>query len=289
MKSVVRGWWDMAGKPLTDIRPSPIAGQWYPGRSDTLAATADSYMDKASETKIPGEIVGLVVPHAGYPYSGPIAAHAFRLVRGATYERVVVISPMHAFFPAPLLTTGHEAYGTPLGTIPVDRDTLDRLNQTIGLTPVRHDTEHSLEIELPFLQRALGQPFELLPLMLRDQSYGGAEALGRAVAAVVQDGRKTLLVASSDLSHFYTETQAHRLDRAMLDRVEAFDPEGVIRLDDEGKAFACGRAAIATVLVAARELGANGVKVVGYGTSGDATGDHSQVVGYGAAAIFKSR
>jgi len=278
----------MADQTLTDIRPSPIAGRWYPGQSDRLAAAVDGYLDQAVPVVVPGQLIGLIAPHAGYAYSGAIAGHAFRQARGAAYDRVVVVSPMHAFFPAATLTTGHDAYQTPLGTIPVDRDALDALGERVELTPIRGDEEHSLEIELPFLQRALVRPFLLLPLMLRDQSYAGAERLGKAIAEVLQDDRSSLLVASSDLSHFYTDTQARLLDKRMLDCVEAFDPEGVIRLDDEGKAFACGRAAIATALVAARALGADTVKVAGYGTSGDSGGDKMQVVGYGAAAIFKS-
>jgi hypothetical protein len=105
---------------------------------------------------------------------------------------------------------------------------------------------------------------------------------------VVGGAEDTLLVASSDLSHFYTETQAHALDQIMLDHIERFDPEAVIRADDEGRAFACGRAAIAAVLVAAGALGADRVQIVGYGTSADASGDHARVVGYGAAAIYKA-
>lgn len=279
----------MVDTPPTDVRPSPIAGRWYPGGEAPLAAAADGYMERAADVVISGKVVGLIVPHAGYAYSGPIAGHAFRLVRGASYDRVVICSPMHSYSPAPILTTGHAAYGTPLGRIPVDRDALAALDTKISLTAVRGDSEHSLEIELPFLQRALTEPFRLLPLMLRDQSYEGAKALGKALAEIIKDDQQTLFVASSDLSHFYPEKEANRLDRLMLDCVEAFDPAGVIRLDDQGKAFACGRAAIATVLVAARELGADEVKVVGYGTSGDTSGDRSQVVGYGAAVIFKSR
>jgi MEMO1 family protein len=278
----------VAEELLTDIRPSSIAGKWYPGQPDALAAAADKFLDNAADAPVPGSLVGLMVPHAGITYSGQVAAHAFKLVRGASYERVVVVCPMHAYFPDRFLTSGHQAYETPLGTIRIDRESIKQIDQAIGLTPVRRDQEHALEIELPFLQRALDKPFALLPLMVRDQSYVGAETLGKAVAQAVQDGKSTLLVASSDLSHFYSEPEAHKLDKVMLDCVEAYDPQGVIRLDDEGKAFACGRAAIAAVLVAARELGATNAKIVGYGTSGDTTGDRSQVVGYGAAAIYKT-
>lgn len=273
---------------LTDIRPSPIAGQWYPGQPERLAASVDQYLNSKPQMDIPGEIVGLVVPHAGHVYSGPIAADAFRLVRGQHYRRVVVVSPMHSYYPQPILTTGHDAYATPLGAIPVDREAVDAIGKRVPVAKVRNDPEHSLEIELPFLQRALSDGFRLVPLMVRDQSFWMAEKLGGAIAEAAGGAGDVLLVASSDLSHFYAEAEAHALDQVMLGHIEHFDPEGVIRADDEGKAYACGRAAVAAVLVAARALGANGVKIVGYGTSAETGGDRFRVVGYGAAAIYKS-
>lgn len=280
----------MNSQAFSDVRPSPIAGQWYPGDRDRLIAMVDRFMERAPQVAIDGQIVGLVAPHAGYIYSGPVAGCAFALVRGMSFERVVVVSPMHYLYSAPILTTAHEAYATPLGTVPVDHKALEALAQRVRLSAIRDDEEHSLEIELPFLQRALKEPFVLVPLMLRDQSYTTAEALGKALAEVIgsDNHSKTLLVASSDLSHFYSDERARALDRLMLERIEAFDPQGVIRIEDEGKAFACGRAAIATVLVAARALGADAVKIVGYGTSADATGDRQRVVGYGAAAIYRT-
>jgi AmmeMemoRadiSam system protein B len=203
------------------------------------------------------------------------------------FERVVIVSPMHRLHPAPILTSAHEAYETPLGVVPVDHDVLDELSRRHPITPVRHDLEHSLEIEIPFLQRALSEPFLLVPIMLRDQSYETAKTLGESLAEIIGESSRTLFVASSDLSHFYTQAIAKRLDQVVLDQIVAFDPAGVIRVEDEGKGFACGRAAIATVLVATRALGATETRIVGYGTSGDVTGDTSQVVGYGAAVIAK--
>ncbi len=279
----------MSEQVFSDVRPSPIAGQWYPGTFERLAASVDSMLDHAPSTDVPGQIIGLIAPHAGYIYSGPTAACAFKLVRGMDFARVVVVSPMHHPYFEPVLTTAHQAYQTPLGLVPVDQEALTAIGKRVPLKAVRRDQEHSLEIELPFLQRALSKPFSLIPLMLRDQSYQMAEVLGNAIAAVVGTDTKTLLVASSDLSHFYPDAKARQLDRIMLERVAAFDPQGVIRVEDEGLAFACGRAAIATILVAARALGADGVQIVGYATSADTAGDTSQVVGYGAAAIYRSR
>jgi AmmeMemoRadiSam system protein B len=270
---------------LTDIRPSPIAGKWYPGTSHHLAAAVDEMLDNAPEAALAGRIVGLVVPHAGYLYSGAIAARAFRLVREGAFKRVVVLSPMHHVYDAPLLTTAHHAYQTPLGIIPVDRDCLDTLGQHVPLAAARFDQEHAIEIELPFLQRALGEGFSLVPLMLRDQTYAFAQQIGRALAQVIGPRNSTLLVASSDLSHFFSQARAERLDRVVLDNLKAFDPQGIIRADDEGRGLACGRGAIASVLVAARLLGADRVQIVGYSTSAAVTGDTQRVVGYGAAVI----
>lgn len=272
-----------------DIRPSPIAGQWYPGNAERLSTLITGYLEAAPLTVIDGKCIGLVVPHAGYVYSGAIAAHAFRLVQGMAFERVVVLSPMHHLYFESILTSAHEAYQTPLGQIEIDHDTLEKLESYFPIKAIREDPEHSLEIELPFLQRALAKPFSLIPLMLRDQSYEMAKKVGRGLAHVLKEhDQPVLIVASSDLSHFYTEKHAHKLDRIMLDQIEAFDPEAVIRVEDEGKAFACGRAAIASMLIAAHELGADTAKVVGYGTSADAGGDRQRVVGYGAAVIFQA-
>ena len=275
-----------------DIRPSPIAGSWYSDDPEELTASLDRYLGEKRPADRPGELVGLIVPHAGHRYSGAVAGKAFALARGSAPEIVAVVSPMHNMADAPVLTTGHEAYQTPLGTIPVDAKAVEAVSRELertagfGIAPLRRDREHSLEIELPFLQRVLG-PFQLLPIMILDQQSRTAEALGRALAAELK-GKKYLLVASSDLSHFYPQTTALALDAEMLRRIEMFDPAAVMHAEDEGTGFACGRAAIAAVLWAARALGADAVRVVARATSGDITGDKSSVVGYGSAAIWRT-
>jgi MEMO1 family protein len=282
----------------TDIRPSPIAGQWYPAEPARLASKVDGYIDNAQLPQLPGQVVAIMVPHAGHPYSGPVAGYAFAALRGMRPDVVIVVSPMHYPYAEPLLTTAHAAYGTPLGAIAVDKDALkeldDRLHDSLGfgLSPVARDPEHSLEIELPFLQRALSQPFKLVPVMIREQSLVVAEALGKALAYLITDGqslqgRSVLLVASTDLSHFYPEQMANQLDSQMLHQVEALDPAGVIRTEEEGKGFACGRGALAAVLWAAKELGATHSTILNHATSADVTGDFDRVVGYGAAVITK--
>lgn len=277
---------------LTDIRPSPIAGTWYEGDPVRLARAVDAYLDAAHVPALDGETVAVIAPHAGHRYSGPVAGYAFAPLRGRTFERVAVVSPFHNFDVHPLLVAAHSAYSTPLGEIAVDKESLLELDVVLkselgfGLTPIARDREHSLEIELPFLQRALTGGFSLIPVMIRGQEPAVARGLGLALAQVLKD-KNALLVASTDLSHFYDQQTANRLDAEMLKRFESFQPEKIFEAERTGKGFACGHAAVAAVLHAARELGADRVQVLHYATSGDVTGDFSQVVGYGAAVVLK--
>lgn len=283
-----------------EVRPSPIAGQWYPADPRRLAAQVDHYMDAAQLPELGGEIVAIMAPHAGHLYSGPVAGYAFAALRGLSPQVVIVVSPMHYPYDEPLLTTAHAAYATPLGTIPVVSQALQSLDGYlrqalgVGLAAITHDPEHSLEIELPFLQRALAGPFSLVPIMVREQGERTARALGQALARLIGEspelaGKTVLLVASTDLSHFYPQAVANQLDGELLRQVEAFDPAGVIRVEEEGKGFACGRGALAAVLWAAKELGADHAQVLRHATSGDVTGDYDRVVGYGAAVFTRQR
>lgn len=273
---------------MLDLRPSPIAGTWYDGNPKKLAASVDEYLNAAQLPEINGKIIAVIAPHAGHVYSGGVAAHAFAAVRDLTPDLVAVLSPFHNLAPYPLITTKHDAYATPLGNIEVDKSALAELQShlEIPLMAVANDREHSLEIELPFLQRALKNEFELLPIMVRAQETDTAWKLGHALARVLEN-KNALLVASTDLSHFYDQQTAKLLDEEMLRRFESFDPESIFQAEQTGKGFACGHAAVAAMLWAARDLGANKVQTLKYATSGDVTGDHSSVVGYGAAVVLQ--
>ncbi len=279
-------------KKLTTVRPSPIAGSWYSANPDQLRRTINTHLEKADPPTLPGEVVGIVAPHAGYRYSGPIAGYAFKTVLGQHFDTVVVISPSHQYYSGAILTTGHTAYRTPLGDIALADKTIERISQSLEkeigqpLTPITNDQEHALEIELPFLQCALEGTFKLVPIMLRDQSRQIARALGQALAAAFKD-TSCLLVASSDLSHFYPQAQANQLDQNVLKTLTAFSPEALFDLKARGEGQACGLAPMAAVLWAAEGLGANQVTLLEYDTSAAATGDTSSVVGYGAAAITR--
>src|SRR5207247_2657260 len=171
---IIVGFASRGGEPV-DLRPSPIAGQWYAGDARTLGAEVDSYLAAAGAVKADGDIVALIAPHAGYRYSGAVAGHAFAAARVIAPEVVAVVGPMHYPLEGPGLISGHSAYQTRLGRVMIGREACrvldDALRQELGagLTPVKGDPEHSIEIELPFLQRVLPGEWRLLPVMVRDQ------------------------------------------------------------------------------------------------------------------------
>lgn len=252
----------------------------------------DGFLEGAQPPALEGEVVALISPHAGPIYSGRTAGYAFRCVRGHSYPRVAVLAPMHAYTPAQWITSAHKGYQTPLGPVWTDQAALAALEgamQAQGLEPlsfVSRDGEHALEIELPFLQRALAGEFQLLPVMVRTHDPHDLRRFGEALAQTLHQF-PALLVASTDLSHFYPRDLADRLDGNMLKRIEEFSPEGVLRAEEEGTGLACGVGAVAAVLWTAQALGANAVQILHHSTSADQTGDIRSVVGYGAAAVLK--
>jgi AmmeMemoRadiSam system protein B len=279
---------------MLDVRPSPIAGTWYAGDAKVLARIVDDYLDSAQLSELDGEVIAAIAPHAGHQYSGAVAGYAFSALRGQSPDLVAVIGPMHHPYSQPLITCAHEAYSTPLGNVPVDKEALHELTEALkselgfGLSPVSNDPEHSLEIELPFLQRVLQSKWKLLPVMVRAQEARVSEGLGKALAKVLAN-KNFVIVASTDLSHFYDQKTALTYDRAMLEQIESFSPEGAYDVERAGRGFACGLGAFTAVMWASRELGADKVKVLRHATSGDVTGDYASVVGYGAAVILKGR
>jgi MEMO1 family protein len=277
---------------ISPVRPSPIAGTWYEGNPRLLSQVVDQYLDQAEIPPLSGSVIAVISPHAGHKYSGSVAGYAFSTVRGRSFDLVAILSPMHQPYYDSLLTTAHEAYSTPLGDVAVDKESVTDLDSRLrkdtgeGLVPVAYDQEHSLEIELPFLQRALVGEFKLLPIMVRSHSARVSQFLGEALANTLR-GKNFLIVASTDLSHFYPQKQAVVFDNEMLRRVESFSPEKVFSAEIEKQGFACGLGALTAVLWAAKALGGDTVKVLRHATSGDVTGDYSSVVGYGAAVILK--
>jgi MEMO1 family protein len=277
------------------IRPSAIAGTWYPRDTQALRRTVEGYLDACEVAPLPGPVLALVSPHAGYAYSGATAAHAYAQVRGADFHRVILLGPLHRLIPGsrlgPFMKPIEDAYRTPLGDVPVDRAFITELSKRVNLTAVHGDEEHSLEIELPFLQVALGQ-FTLVPIMLGEHiSEPGATARLDALAAALAElcDEHTLLVASTDLSHMDNYAEVVRTDRRLVDLVGAFDVDGLAEALAAGDVHACGATGLVTAFKAARRRGARGAQVLAYASSGDVTGNKRPgmyTVGYLAAAIY---
>ena len=269
------------------VRESVISGSWYPGDAAVLKRQIDTFLDKVTPSADDGRLVALIVPHAGYAYSGQVAAHAYKLLRWRTFDTVVIVAPSHhaAFRGVSVYDQG--GYRTPLGLVPLDMafiNALKRADKSIRYVAEAHAREHALEIQLPFIQSTLSG-FKLVPLVMGNQDLSTCRRLADALAACAED-KSVLLVASSDLSHYHTRETAEQLDGQVAARVSAFDPVGLRKDLSEGRCEACGGGPIVSVMLAARELGANRPEVLHVGDSGDAGGDTSRVVGYLAAAFW---
>jgi MEMO1 family protein len=267
------------------IRPAAVAGTWYPGTAAGLAAAVDAHMALATRD-VEGELVALIVPHAGLPYSGPVAAHAYRLLAGRPFDLAVIVGPSHfvGFDGVAVYPSG--GFETPLGVVPIDAGSAAALAEASPVVREHapaHVREHSIEMQLPFV-RHLAPGLPIVPLVMGRQTAAIAVALGDALGAVFR-GRRALLVASTDLSHYYEATEAARLDAVVIDRVSRLDAEGLQAALDANPEHACGGGPAVAVMRAARQLGARDAVVLHYGDSGDVSGDKSAVVGYLAAAL----
>ncbi len=275
-------------------RPSPIAGYWYSGNPQILRAEINNFLSKVDLPDLGGDIIGVIAPHAGYRYSGQTAAYAFQSIRDRHFDLVVILSPFHSYHPAMILTSGHEYYQTPLGKIHVDQDLIETLiaqnnsNTEIKMVKITQDDEHSLEIELPFLQCALDGNFSLIPLMVRSINPNLSELFAGHLYELIKD-KNVLIVTSTDLSHFYPQVIAERLDHEMLDQMRSFSVQNVFQTEMEGKGFACGIGAVMISMALCRMLGADKVEILHHSTSGKETGDLTSVVGYGAGVFIKSK
>lgn len=272
-----------------EVRKPAVAGTFYPADAKTLSRQVRDFLSRAPKEEVTGEIIALVSPHAGYIYSGQIAAHAFKLVEGKKFDAVVVVAPSHRAYFQGASVYDRGGYETPLGLLPVEKELCRKLMEEkdlIRFAPQGHAQEHSLEVQLPFLQETLGE-FKLVPIVIGDQSYRTCERVGQAISKAAK-GKKVLLVASTDLSHFHSYDQAVKLDHVILESLKTFEPQKLAQDLDTGKGEACGGGPVIAVMVASKEMGANRARVLKYANSGDVTGDRSRVVGYAAAVFYKN-
>jgi len=272
------------------VRRAAVAGSWYPGTASAVAAEVDSYLEAARAAPPPGRLVGLVSPHAGLRYSGPVAAYGYGLLRDSAGESgltVVLVGPSHRAAFDGVAAHARGAWETPLGRAPIDEEVSQALldaGPTVFDDPDVHRDEHSLEMQMPFLQR-LVPSLRILPLLMGSQSRREVEALAAALAKALA-GRRALLVASSDLSHYQPAAVANKLDAVVVEEVGRFDEEALMARLESHHNVACGGGPVVAVMKAARAIGADRATVLKYGDSGDVgEGDKSHVVGYLSAAL----
>lgn len=284
----------------SDSTPSPIrkpavAGAFYEADPERLAATVDGFLEGLKPTG--GRPLALIVPHAGYAYSGQVAAYAYAELVGQEYDAVILMGPNHSvrgFYGIAVYPGG--AFETPLGLVPVEQELAQAILEAgpgFSDDPGLHAYEHALEVQLPFLQRILPDT-PIVPIIIGWPSPENCRALAEALVQSLE-GRNVLLIASSDLSHYPTYDDAVEVDRAILAAVETMDVavfrETVAQQMARGipnlATTCCGEGAIAVVLELAPLLGADHVTVLHYANSGDVPiGDRSQVVGYGAVKFW---
>jgi AmmeMemoRadiSam system protein B/AmmeMemoRadiSam system protein A len=276
-----------------NVRLPAVAGGFYPGDAKELARMVDDLVARAAPPAVNEPLVALVSPHAGYQFSGGVAGHGYALLKGKKFDRVVVIAPSHIdAFPFAAVYDG-DGYATPLGTVPVDKAFCSKLANggAIRLSRRGHvaagvQGEHALEVQLPFLQRVLGE-FKLVPVIMGDQSYEACRALGVALAKLAA-GSSTLIVASSDLSHFHPYDDAVRLDRKTLRAIEEWDYLSLAQNFSQQVWEACGGGPIVAAMIASERLGASRARLLKYANSGDVTGERGRVVGYSSFAFVKA-
>ncbi len=272
-----------------NIRRPAVAGMFYAGNPVTLEREVAVFLENAMPEENVQEVFGLVAPHAGYMYSGGVAARAYRQVMDREYDVVVVISPSHHVYFEKVAVYSGDYYATPLGEIPVAKELALQLadtNSRLTFSAIGHEgQEHALEVQLPFLQHVLDE-FELLPVVMGDQGMENIKALAEGLARVLK-GKRALIVASSDLSHYHTYERARQMDMVVVSHINSFKEDNLYEDLQSGLCEMCGGGPVIAMMKACRLLGADKSKVILYRNSGDVTGDHSQVVGYLAAMVYR--
>jgi len=273
------------------VRKAAVAGTWYPGSASRIRKEVESYLAQVPPVVPPGRLLGLISPHAGLMYSGPVAAHGYSLLRGKRDLVAVLVGPSHRVPFEGLAVFAHGAFESPLGRVRIDEDFAERLLSAHPFMidmPQPHRGEHSLEMQLPFLQH-LVPGLRIVPILMGHQKEEEVQALAEALVAAATGREDVLLVASSDLSHYHPASTANELDSLVVGDVRDFDALGLMARLVRSPGHACGGGPMVAVMTAARRLGADQALVLRYADSGDVgERDKSRVVGYLSAALFAS-
>jgi AmmeMemoRadiSam system protein B len=280
-------------------RPSQ-AGAFYEGNAESLKKQIENcFLHTLGPGKIPEvpetgprQVIGLVCPHAGYMFSGPVAAHAYyKLALDGKPDVVVIFSPNHTGYGSALAVMNEGVWRTPLGDVEVDGETANQIvheSRIIDVDELAHRFEHSIEVQLPFLQYLYGSEFKIVPISFQwtMQDATSAKEVGQATAKVLA-GKNSVIIASSDMTHYEPQERATKKDRLTLEAVETMDEAKLYSIVEMQRISACGYGPIAALITAAKILGAKEAKVLSYKTSGDIIGDYSSVVGYAAVCFTK--
>jgi len=273
--------------PSESIRESIAAGSFYPASPDGLRSQINEFLDNAELSDIEN-IKAIVCPHAGYIYSGQVAAYSYRQIAGKKFDSVFLIAPSHSeYFDFSSIYSG-DAYRTPLGLVYIDKERSKILadkSERIKLSLYGHRDEHSLEVQLPFLQ-VLFEDIKIVPIVIGQQSSQNIKELGNSIGELFKN-EKILIVASTDLSHYHPYDIAVTLDQKVNKLISDFDHEALMTEFITNNAEMCGGGPVISAMIASKILSANTSKILNYKNSGDVSGDKSAVVGYLAAAFYK--
>ncbi len=282
------------------IRKPVVAGQFYPSDKDELIEEIKSiFLDKLGPQKLPekveefkGSLIGIVSPHAGYMYSGSVAAHGFyELSRSGKPDVVFILGPNHHAFGDPLALSSYDVWETPLGSLPVDKEVSKMIVERSGIVSFddrAHMYEHSIEVQIPFLQFIFGSDVSIVPISILLQNPESSRILGEAIASIIEENNvKAYLVASSDFSHYVEAKIAKEKDYLAISYILKQDYEGLYNVIIEEDISMCGPGPIMTLMVVAKKLGFTKSVLLKYASSGDVTGDYSAVVGYASIAFYR--
>jgi MEMO1 family protein len=274
----------------TNYRLPAVAGMFYPSNPAELIHQIDEFFSRAPKFDLEGQVIGLVAPHAGYIYSGFTAAVAYNLLKGKSIKTVILISPSHKeYFKGVSIFSG-DGYATPLGILEIDEELKQILltySDVITASSHGHKGEHAIEVQLPFLQRAL-KDFKIIPLVMGDQNADLCQKLSDVLSETLKCRDDILIIASSDLSHYYKASEAVIKDNVIINDINNYDPDKILEHLMKCSTEACGGGPISVMMKTAKKLGANNSKVLHYSDSGDTSGDKNEVVGYLSAAVWKS-
>jgi MEMO1 family protein len=290
----------MKSKEDINFRYPAVAGQFYPGNIEELKAELDGYINSAPISPIAGNLIGIIAPHAGYVYSGHVAGYAYKALVGKKIDTAILVGLSHRYPITGAIIYDSGIFVTPLDDSEIDRDLANAIVNQSSLVAVDHTPhkyEHSLEVQLPFLQR-VAKDTKIVPILINDTDTDTCNEIAEAIVAAVKASSKSvLLIASTDLTHYPAYRYAVEVDKAAISAMEALDIDQLERITDKWMnqgipnlhCVVCSEAAVKTVIQASKLLGANKGTLLKYANSGDvAIGDKSQVVGYAAIAITKT-